>query len=127
VRLLLDTQALLWWFQGDDRLPKSARRMIGTPDAEVFVSVAAVWELAIKTRLGKLDAQSLLDSAEERFRAAGFAALSITTEHAIRAGALPTHHKDPFDRMLVAQAQAENLAIVSSDPVFDRYGVRRLW
>lgn len=127
MRLLLDAQAILWWFQGDERLSKSARRMIGAPDAEVFVSVAAVWELAIKTRLGKLDAQSLLDSAEERFRAAGFAALSITVEHAVRAGALPMHHKDPFDRMLVAQAQAENLAIVSSDPVFDHYGVRRHW
>jgi PIN domain nuclease of toxin-antitoxin system len=101
--------------------------MIGAPDAEVFVSVAAVWELAIKTRLGKLDAQSLLDSAEERFRTANFAALSITFEHAIRAGALPMHHKDPFDRMLVAQAQAENLAVVSSDPIFGHYGVRRLW
>jgi PIN domain nuclease of toxin-antitoxin system len=127
VRLLLDAQALLWWFQGDERLSKSARRVIGAPGAEVFVSVAAVWELAIKARLGKLDAQSLLDSAEERLRDAGFGALNITVEHAIRAGALPTHHKDPFDRMLVAQAQAENLAIVSSDPVFDHYGVRRLW
>jgi len=101
--------------------------MIGAPDAEVFVSVAAVWELAIKTGIGKLDAQALLDGAEERFRAAGFAALGITVEHAIRAGALPMHHKDPFDRMLVAQAQAENLAVVSSDPIFDHYGVRRLW
>ena len=127
MRLLLDAQALLWWFLGDNRLSKSARRAIGAPEAEVLVSVSAVWELAIKTHLGKLEAQSLLHGAEERFRAAGFATLSITVEHAFRAGALPTYHKDPFERMLVAQAQAENLAIVSNDPVFDHYGVRRVW
>lgn len=127
MRLLLDTQSLLWWFEGGERLSKKAQHAIAAPESRVFVPVAAVWELAIKTGLGKLDARALLDGAEERFHAAGFSTLPITLEHAIRAGSLPLHHRDSFDRMLVAQAQAENLAIVSSDPVFDRYGVRRRW
>ncbi len=127
MRLLLDAQALLWWFQGDERLSRSARRAIAASNAEVFVPVGAVWELAIKTGIGKMDARELLEGAELRFRAAGFKVLDITVEHAIRAGTLPVRHKDPLDRLLVAQAQAENLAIVSSDPIFERYGVRRLW
>lgn len=127
MRLLLDAHALLWWFEGGERLSGRARAAMDAPGNEVFASVAAVWELAIKTELGKLDAQALLDGAEERFHAAGFGAVAITLDHAIRAGALPKHHKDPFDRVLIAQAQAENLTLVSDDAIFDRYGVRRVW
>ena len=127
MKLLLDANALLWWFEGGQLLPRRGRVAIEGPDNEVFVSVAAVWELAIKTGLGKLDARALLDGAEERFSKAGFGTLVITLEHAIRAEALPGHHRDPFDRMLIAQAQAENLTVVSSNRIFDHYGVRRVW
>jgi PIN domain nuclease of toxin-antitoxin system len=125
--LLLDTQALLWWFEGGERLSRTARQAIAASDSEVFVPVVAAWELAIKTAIGKLDAQALLDGAEQRFRSNGFEVVSVTLDHALRVASLPTHHKDPFDRMLVAQAQAESLTIVSSDPIFEHYGVRRLW
>jgi PIN domain nuclease of toxin-antitoxin system len=127
VRLLLDANALLWWFEANRRLSIRAQREITSPGTETFVSAAAVWELAIKTAIGKLDAQALLDTAEQRFQAAGFIVLAINVRHAIRAASLPPRHKDPFDRMLIAQAEAENLAVVSSDPVFEHYGVRRIW
>ena len=127
MRLLLDTQALLWWFEGGERLSRTARQAIAASESEVSVPIVAVWELAIKTAIGKLDAQALLDGAEQRFRSIGFQVMAVTLDHALRVASLPTHHKDPFDRMLVAQAQAESLTIVSSDPIFERYGVRRLW
>jgi PIN domain nuclease of toxin-antitoxin system len=127
VRLLLDSNALAWWFSSDSRLSTVASRAIRNPDSEIVVSVCSAWELAIKDKLGKLRMGDLLERLPRDLEESGFAVLPVFLGHAIRAGSLPAHHKDPFDRMLVAQAQAENLAIVSSDPVFDHYGVRRLW
>jgi PIN domain nuclease of toxin-antitoxin system len=127
VRLLLDSNALAWWFSSDSRLSAVASRGIKQPDSEIIVSVCSAWELAIKDKLGKLRMGDLLERLPRDLQDSGFTVLAISLEHAIRAGSLPPHHKDPFDRMLAAQAQAENLAIVSSDPVFERYGVRRLW
>jgi PIN domain nuclease of toxin-antitoxin system len=92
------------------------------------VSAVSAWEMAIKLSLGRLQsAADLISDFEGALRAEGFQALVITAQHGIRAGLLPGPHKDPFDRMLIAQAQAENLAIVSNDHVFDRYGLRRIW
>ena len=85
------------------------------------------WELAIKTRIGKLQVEPVLNTWSEMLETQGFAQLEITSEHAIRAGLLPLHHRDPFDRMLVAQAQATGWPIISADSIFDRYGVRRIW
>lgn len=85
------------------------------------------WELAIKTRSGKLDAQAILADFNGLLLERGFRRLTISTAHALRAGQLPLHHRDPFDRMLVAQAQALNFSIVSADKAFDRYGVQRIW
>jgi PIN domain nuclease of toxin-antitoxin system len=128
MRLLLDTHTLIWWLTEDSSLPASARKLIGSRNSEVLVSAASAWEIATKVRLGRLEVAADLARdfgkylARERFES-----LSISTEHGIRAGSLPGSHKDPFDRMLVAQAQIESLAIVSNDARLDGYGVSRLW
>jgi PIN domain nuclease of toxin-antitoxin system len=128
MRLLLDTHTLIWWLTEDSSLPASARRLIASRNHEVLVSAVSAWEIATKVRLGRLDTAADLARdfgaylAQERFES-----LSISIEHGIRAGSLPGSHKDPFDRMLVAQAQLENLAIVSNDAELDGYGVSRVW
>ena len=128
MKLLLDTHALLWWFGGDERLHVPIRSQIEDADTEVFVSAASAWEVATKVRLGKLaGAAFLAQEFKEQVARQDFRELDITTEHALRAGNLPGGHKDPFDRMLVAQAQAENLVLVSNERIFDSYGVQRLW
>lgn len=127
-RLLLDTHALLWWLTGDRQLSPAARAAIADPAAAVLVSAASAWEIATKIRLGKLsDPRGVLDSLAAHLGAQGFADLPITVEHARRAGRLPGPHRDPFDRMLIAQAQTEGLALVSNERPFDAYGVVRIW
>ena len=127
MRLLLDTHTLIWWVTGDPMLSQRARATIGQSE-EALVSAASAWEIAIKVSLGRLSsAIDLVGDFEGALAKDRFRALAITAAHGIRAGLLPGAHKDPFDRMLIAQAQAENLAIVSNDSVFDHYGVRRLW
>lgn len=128
MRVLFDTVALLWWFCDEPALPRSARETIADTGNTLLASAASAWELAIKFRLGKLEqAADLVSDFPGRMKRDGFEVLSISVEHGIRAGLLPGRHKDPFDRMLVAQCQAENVPIISNDPVFDHYGVRRLW
>jgi PIN domain nuclease of toxin-antitoxin system len=127
VKALLDTHALLWWLSDDPSLSARARRAITAADNEIFVSAASVWELAIKNKKGRLDVQDLLDRLPQEIEEEGFLVLPISIEHGLRAGALPEHHRDPFDRMLIAQAQAEHLPIVSNDTVFDSYGIKRIW
>jgi PIN domain nuclease of toxin-antitoxin system len=128
VRLLLDTHSLLWWLAGDTQLSPRARRAIADRRHEVIVSAASAWEVTTKHRLGKLPGAGPLavDFALE-VRRQGFAGLPISLSHAQTAGALTGAHRDPFDRMLVAQAREEHLAIVSNETVFDDYGVRRIW
>jgi len=128
MRLLLDTHTLIWWLTEDSSLPASARKLIGSRNSEVLVSAASAWEISTKVRLGKLEVVADLARDFGRYLARErFESLSISTEHGIRAGSLPGSHKDPFDRMLVAQAQIESLAIVSNDALLDGYGVSRLW
>jgi len=127
VRLLLDTGALAWWFTSDKSLSEAADRAIKSKANEIVVSVASAWELSIKDNAGKLRMGNLLARLPDDLENSGFTVLPIELEHAMRAGALPLHHKDPFDRMLIAQAHAESLFVISSDPVFDHYGVRRIW
>lgn len=127
MRLLLDTHALLWWVLDADALSKKARKAISDFDNEVFVSAASAWEIAIKFRIGRLpEADSFVHSLHENVRKLGFAELPISVEHAQRAGMLPGDHKDPFDRMLIAQAHAENLVLVSNEKLFDSYSIHRL-
>jgi PIN domain nuclease of toxin-antitoxin system len=127
MRLLLDTHTLLWWVANDPALSVQADQLLNDSTHEVFVSAASAWEATTKARLGKLAAGPLVQNFAAEVRQQGFLALAITMEHAQRAGSLPGPHKDPFDRMLIAQAQAENLVLVSNESVFDRYGVQRLW
>jgi PIN domain nuclease of toxin-antitoxin system len=128
LRLLLDTHALLWWLNDNDLLPPTARRAIARDGNEVLVSAASAWKIATKVRLGRLESGAdLARDFAGYLRRARFVELAVSVEHAVRAGLLPGPHKDPFDRMLIAQAQAENLPIVSNDTALDGYGVRRLW
>ena len=128
MRLLLDTHTLLWWLSENPSLPASARKLIANKNNDVLVSAASAWEIATKVRLGKLPiAIDLAHDFSAYLERERFATLPVSVEHGIRAGLLPGPHKDPFDRMLIAQALAENLAIVSNDVVFDGYGVKRVW
>jgi len=125
--LLIDTHALLWWLGTPERVSRTATGALENIETRVYVSAAVVWEIAIKVNLGKLDAQDVVTGFRELMMAKGFHRLAISTDHALRAGMLPRHHSDPFDRMLVAQAQALNCPIVSADARLDSYGVRRIW
>jgi PIN domain nuclease of toxin-antitoxin system len=128
LRALLDTHTLLWWCSDDPALPQAARQIISETDNTLLVSAASAWELAIKFQMGKLrKASDLVSDFSGRMEREGFHVLPISAEHGIRAGLLPGPHKDPFDRMLIAQSQAENIPIVSNELVFEAYGVRRLW
>lgn len=128
MRALLDTHTLIWWLSQDSALPVSARRIIADMRNTLIVSAASAWEISMKYNLGKLPgAGSLVSDLGAQMEREGFELLSISAEHAIRAGLLPGPHRDPFDRMLIAQAQSENMPIVSNERAFDAYGVRRLW
>lgn len=124
--LLLDTQAFLWWVADDARLSKRAARAIA--GSECLLSVASCWEMAIKTSLGKLTLPGAVDRfVQEQLELNGFGLLAVSLEHAGGVARLPFHHRDPFDRLLAAQSLAEELSVVSADPVFRRYGVTRVW
>jgi PIN domain nuclease of toxin-antitoxin system len=122
VRLLLDTHALLWWL-ADEALTPQARDAIADPGNLVVVSAASAWEISIKKALGKLAAP---DDLEQQVQRGGLVPLPISLAHGIAAGQLPHHHEDPVDRMLIAQAFAEGLTIVTRDKRFDDYGVELL-
>jgi PIN domain nuclease of toxin-antitoxin system len=119
LRLLLDTHTLIWWAH-DRPIAPDARIAIRAPENRVVVSAASIWEAEIKVQIGKLELEVDLAAGPAEH---GFEPMAITFDHAVAAGRLPPHHGDPFDRMLVAQAQMEGLTIVSRDPVFDRYAV----
>ena len=126
-KLLLDTHAFLWFVTGDRRLSRRARRAIEADDAELLISTASVWEIAIKASLGRLTLpKSVRDYVDEKI-AAGFIILPIEWPHAARVAELPFHHRDPFDRLIIAQGFVESLPIVSGDPVFKSYGARIVW
>ena len=128
MRILLDTHALLWWFSGSRQLSSNARQSIEDEDNDILISAASAWEITIKYRIGKLHgAEALVFDIPSAIASQGFEELPITVDDAARAGLLPSHHRDPFDRMLIAQALSRNLPLVSIEPVFDDYGVRRLW
>jgi len=122
-RLLLDTHAFLWWLAGDSKLGGIGRNFLSDGHNEVYVSAATTWEISIKRRLGKLKAPSDVDRIVEEER---FIGLPISLYHGKHAGQLPLIHRDPFDRMLVAQAQSEGLVILTADPIFPKYGILTL-
>ena len=128
MRGLLDTYTLLWWILDDPTLTRRAETMIADTGNSIVVSAASAWELSIKFGLGKLPtASDLITNFSDEMENEGFQLLPISVEHGIRADLLPGLHKDRFDRMLIAQAQAENIPIISNEAVFEGYGVRRLW
>jgi PIN domain nuclease of toxin-antitoxin system len=128
VRLLLDTHTLLWAFNDDSSLSARARKFLEDGSNELLVSAATVWEIAIKVRLGKLPSGDILINDLDTYLAhMGVDGLPISLSHAVRAGALRGEHRDPFDRMLISQAQVENLPIISNDRIFDVYHVERIW
>lgn len=129
MRLLLDTHVLLWSLAAPDQLTSSARSAIEDRDNELWVSAASAWELSTKHRLGKLpQADVLLLGYEEHLARLGATELAITSRHALNAGGLNWNHRDPFDRMLAAQAMIESATLVTADAAFaDLAGVRLLW
>ena len=127
MRLLLDTHGLLWHAALDPRLPRTAWDAIEDDQNEVFVSAASAWEIATKTRRGKLNGGPLATDFLAAVRAAGFRVISVNAQDAQDAGGLPGLHGDPFDRMFIAQARRRGLVLVSNEALFDQYGVARLW
>jgi len=125
MRLLLDTHALLWWLADDERLSAKARKAIADPENIVFASAASGWEISVNRSLERIEVsfEALVDAINE----CGFDMLPVSLQHGLIAGALPTHHRDPFDRMLVAQCQAEGLRLVSRNRQFANDGVDLLW
>ncbi|MCX7366387.1 MAG: type II toxin-antitoxin system VapC family toxin [Alphaproteobacteria bacterium] len=128
MRLLLDTHAFLWWLAGHPSLSRKARSEILDGASDVFVSTVSAWEIATKYRLGKLPeadivARDVITSIEGQ----RFVPLPVSVAHGQAAGALPGFHRDPFDRMLIAQAMLEDMTLVSNEQTFDAYGVKRLW
>ena len=116
---LLDTHILLWWISNDPKLDATCRAIINNPQNRIFVSSASAWEIATKYRVGKLpEAKELVETYAQTLQRAKFLELAITTAHALRAGSLPIPHRDPFDRMLMAQAELENLPIITTDEAF---------
>lgn len=128
MRLLLDTHVLLWSLAQPQRLSPAARAALVTPEAQLFESMVSVWEIGIKLSLGKLRlAPDWLDQLGAHRSQWKLDVLGVSFAHCGRTAALPLHHRDPFDRMLIAQAQEECLSLVSADASFDAYGVERIW
>ena len=126
--IILDTHTLLWWLFNDDHLSAGARKMIADPERSVWVSAASPWGIATKFRLGKLpEAGDLVQKLPGYMRQARFLELPISIEHSLRAGGLAGPHRDPFDRMLIAQSLITGNPVVTIDPVFREYGVKTIW
>lgn len=128
MRVLLDTHAFLWWIVDDPRLSDRAREVIGDGQNELLLSSASGWEIAIKARLGRLGLPEDLESfIVEQMAVNSVYGLPIRMSHALHIHQLPDHHRDPFDRLLIAQAQLEDLPILTADPQIARYGIRTVW
>jgi PIN domain nuclease of toxin-antitoxin system len=125
---LLDTHVVLWWFFNDPQLSYRSRAIIEDGEQKLFVSAASAWEISTKHRIGKLPkAAEAVDRFEELLRQARMESLAISMQHGLLAGSLVSEHRDPFDRMIVTQAQLENLAVISADPVFKGFGIEVVW
>ncbi len=128
MNLLLDTHSILWFVEDAPQMPASLKAFIERDDITKFVSVASIWEIAIKASLGKLSLSAPLDVfVAALFQRNGFLLLPVRIEHTLKVATLPFHHKDPFDRILIAQSLVEAMPIASVDAVFDAYGVERRW
>ena len=126
MNLLLDTHVLIWWMQGSKRIGPRARATMFEDEARLWLSAASIWEMAIKCAIGRLSLDAPLEKSVPFLSRQGVRSLPISVGHALAAGALPAHHADPFDRMLIAQAQCEDLVLVTVDPAMEAYEVRTL-
>ncbi len=128
MKLLLDTQCWLWWFANPERLNTEAIELIGEEKNQLYLSVASIWEIAIKVSLGKLNLpEPPSEYVPSRMMMLGVTSVDIKGIHAIGAASLPYHHRDPFDRMLIAQSQIEQMQILTADSVFNQYDVNLIW
>jgi PIN domain nuclease of toxin-antitoxin system len=127
MKLLLDTHAFIWFVENDENLPSRIRIQIEDIENDIFISIVSLWEIAIKTSLGKLEIAIDIPAMISKIEANGFSILPIFPEHTICVSSLPFHHRDPFDRMLIAQTITEKIKIVSRDGVFDDYDVDCIW
>ncbi len=127
MKLLADTQVLFWWFSDPSKISRRALSLLQDTENQVLISAAVAWELAIKAGIGKLDALPLALDLPNLIKEEGFEELPIGIAEAIRAGLLPLHHRDPFDRLMVAQAQHLNIPVLSSDRLLDLYDIKRIW
>lgn len=128
MNILLNTHAFLWFIAGSDSLSEKARELIEDESNRVFLSVASLWEMAIKISLGKLTLSEPFETLiPKQLSLNGIEILDITVAHATQVVRLPFHHRDPFDRLLIAQALADEIPIISGDEAFDAYGITRLW
>lgn len=123
MKLLIDTQILIWFLEGNNLLSTQRRQIIADPDTQVMVSIASIWEMAIKISLGKLSLSNPLADVVEQIHADNIELLSISSEHALKVEDMPFHHRDPFDRIIIAQAMVENLKLMGEDAVFAKYEV----
>lgn len=128
MQLLLDTHAFLWWLDGNKQLPQTVRDLIANEKNSILFSAASAWEITTKVRIGKLPgAVEVANNIANCLLEQGFTELPITINHAQKAGALPSLHKDPFDRMLIAQALIENVPLISNEKLFNQYTIQRIW
>ena len=128
MRYLLDTHALIWIVTEDQKLSKKAKRIYLDNSNEIYLSAASVWEMAIKISLKKLTLEDKLSSfVDKHILGNNIGILNITADHALPLESLRYHHKDPFDRLIVAQCIQERLQLISKDPIFDSYEIRRVW
>ncbi|MGE3725457.1 MAG: type II toxin-antitoxin system VapC family toxin [Candidatus Sericytochromatia bacterium] len=124
---LLDTHALIWFLEGNKQIPLGLQTLIRDPEEHIFVSLISFWEMAIKIQLGKLQLPESLEEMLADTVRVKIAILPLRPEHILALQSLPLHHRDPFDRILLAQSQSESLTLISRDAAFDAYGVIRLW
>ena len=128
MKFIADTHAFIWFVTDSPQLSASAKKLFESPDSERFFSMASIWEIAIKTNLGKLSFDKPLEQfLPEQIALNYIRLLDISLSHALRVSTLPFHHRDPFDRMIAAQSLAENLPVLSNDNALDAYGVKRIW
>ena len=128
MNILLDTHAFLWFVSDSPRLSDAAKTLIETEDSQPFLSIASLWEMAIKISLGKLRLDQPFETfIPQQLTVNGIGILNLSVEHTAAISTLPFHHRDPFDRLIAVQAKIEQMPLVSADPVFDAYGIKRVW
>jgi PIN domain nuclease of toxin-antitoxin system len=127
MKILLDTHAFIWFVEDDSQLTDITKRIIEKQTNEIYLSIASIWEIAIKLQLKKLDIKRTIEEIIDLATLNGFELLPILPEHIIRLTTLDFHHRDPFDRIIIAQGLTENQEIVSRDKIFDDYAVKRIW